>query len=356
MAKPRACLPLHMWPEHDREQWQRACDEDALFETLSVSASWRQATVETVAEDYGYALGWLDQQGRPRGQHNPAARWTPDVLRSYISSMTACLSPTTVAKRIISLERALAVISPASDRSALRVAIRNLRVSPVSTGKRARLRDPADLVELGCTLMTTAENRVRPEVRKNALLFRDGLQIALLALRPLRKRNFASLEIGKHVVQIDGAWWLVLSREETKTRQPVEVPFPQQLVPALLRYLEKYRPLLAGSRYTDSRLWLSYKFTPQTAHSIQLQIVARTKEAFGVSINPHLFRDCVATSIAIHDPENVRMAAPILGHRSFATTERHYNLARTLEAGRDYTKVIARGREKARHLSRKRPT
>ncbi|MFO1171724.1 MAG: site-specific integrase [Hyphomicrobiaceae bacterium] len=354
MTKPRACLPLRMWPEHDREQWQRA-GTDALFEIASVAADWRPTTVETIAEDYGDALRWLDQQGQLRGQHDPAARWTSDVLRSYVSSMTACLSPTTVAKRIISLERALAVISPASDRSALRAAIRNLRAAPVTTRKRARLQDPADLVELGYNLMTAADNRIRPEVRKNASLFRDGLQIALLALRPFRKRNFASLEIGKHVVRVDGAWWLVLSRDETKTRQPVEVPFPQQLVPALVRYLEEYRPLLAGSRYTGSRLWLSYRFTPQAAHSIQLQIVARTQEAFGKSINPHLFRDCVATSIAIHDPENVRMAALILGHRSFATTERYYNLARTLEAGRNYTKVIAQGREKARRSSRKRP-
>jgi hypothetical protein len=28
----------------------------------------------------------------------------------------------------------------------------------------------------------------------------------------------------------------------------------------------------------------------------------------------------------------MRMAATVLGHRSFAVTERHYNLARTLEA------------------------
>jgi integrase len=67
--------------------------------------------------------------------------------------------------------------------------------------------------------------------------------------------------------------------------------------------------------------------------------------AFGRPINPHLFRDCLATSIAIHDPDNVRMAAALLGHRSFATTERHYNLARTLQAARSYQHVIGAARE-----------
>jgi hypothetical protein len=38
----------------------------------------------------------------------------------------------------------------------------------------------------------------------------------------------------------------------------------------------------------------------------------------------------------VHDPDHVRMAAGILGHRSFATTERHYNLATSLKAARNY--------------------
>jgi integrase len=85
---------------------------------------------------------------------------------------------------------------------------------------------------------------------------------------------------------------------------------------------------------------LSYRHQPEAAHSLQLQLVHHTRIAFGRPINPHLFRDCIATSIAIHDPKNVRMAATILGHNSFATTERHYNLARTLEAGRSYAEAV----------------
>ena len=53
-------------------------------------------------------------------------------------------------------------------------------------------------------------------------------------------------------------------------------------------------------------------------------------------INPHLFRDCAATTIAIEDPEHVRIASQILGHRSAATTERYYNQAQTIDAARRY--------------------
>jgi integrase/recombinase XerD len=44
--------------------------------------------------------------------------------------------------------------------------------------------------------------------------------------------------------------------------------------------------------------------------------------------------------IALEDPEYVRMAATILGHASFATTERHYNQARSVEAARHFQAVI----------------
>ena len=52
--------------------------------------------------------------------------------------------------------------------------------------------------------------------------------------------------------------------------------------------------------------------------------------------NPHLFRDAVATSIALDDPEHVRSAAPVLGHASFASTERDYRMSR----GADATRVL----------------
>jgi hypothetical protein len=43
---------------------------------------------------------------------------------------------------------------------------------------------------------------------------------------------------------------------------------------------------------------------------------------------------CLATSLAIHDPAIVNIAHVMLGN-SLATTERFYNLAQTLETGRN---------------------
>ena len=52
-------------------------------------------------------------------------------------------------------------------------------------------------------------------------------------------------------------------------------------------------------------------------------------------------RDAAATTIAIEDPRHVRDARLVLGHASLATTERHYNQARSLEASRRHHAMLA---------------
>jgi site-specific recombinase XerD len=71
-------------------------------------------------------------------------------------------------------------------------------------------------------------------------------------------------------------------------------------------------------------------------------VKARTRAAFGRAVNPHLFRDAAATSVAIEDPAHVRIAAQVLGHGAFATTERHYNLARGQEAADSWHQILGR--------------
>ena len=68
---------------------------------------------------------------------------------------------------------------------------------------------------------------------------------------------------------------------------------------------------------------------------------------FGNSINPHLFRDIAATTLAIYDPDHVTIAAPLFGHRSFATTEKYYEQANTIEATCRYQKQVRTRRRAA---------
>ena len=72
------------------------------------------------------------------------------------------------------------------------------------------------------------------------------------------------------------------------------------------------------------------------------QIRQRTHEGLGKDVNPHLFRDAAATTLAIEDPLHVRLATPLLGHRHPGTTERHYQQAQALEAHREFVGVVGK--------------
>ena len=96
------------------------------------------------------------------------------------------------------------------------------------------------------------------------------------------------------------------------------------------------------------RLWISSHGSPLTEMALFDIVTKRTKAAFGRAINPHLFRDAAATTVAIHDPASVRIAAPLLGHRTFSTTERHYIQAKSLQAHREFSDKITALRQSLR--------
>jgi integrase/recombinase XerD len=71
-----------------------------------------------------------------------------------------------------------------------------------------------------------------------------------------------------------------------------------------------------------------------TRRGVYDRITRCTLKGLGKAINPHLFRDCATTTIALEDPDHVRIASRLLGHRTLSTTEKHYNQARNVEASR----------------------
>lgn len=117
-----------------------------------------------------------------------------------------------------------------------------------------------------------------------------------------------------------------------KARKPVEMRVPEVLNYYLARYLDQYRLALLDGADSD-RLWITQygdAMSEQTAFS---RISVVTKRAFGKPINPHLFRDCAVTFVALNDPKHIGIAAPILGHTDPRTTERHYIQAQQIAAG-----------------------
>jgi len=334
----RRPLPLAAWPEVDRRAWLAALAPGDVLAPGGTAAGWRPHSKRNAAQGWGHYLAWLARTGQLEGSENPSERVTPERLVGYVAALRARgNAPTTILSRVNTLDLFLRTVDPGGDRGLLRRLLVRLRAESEDAGrrdKRGRLQPSHDLLALGRHLMQEAEARTGdlPPCRR-AVLYRNGLAIALLAARPLRLKNLAALELGRHLLRAGGGWRLVIPGAETKTGRPLELPFPEVLVPALERYLAVHRPVLAaqGRRGQDTAgeaaLWLSAEGGCLSAGTLAFHVTALTRAAFGRAVSPHLFRDCAATSLALEDPAHVRIAAQVLGHGSFRTTERHYNLA-----------------------------
>lgn len=202
--------------------------------------------------------------------------------------------------------------------------------------------------------MESAVVQGRLQTPRHVVQFRTGLQIAVLAARPHRMKNFGALLLDGDILKRGEDWWISICGEETKNGRPIEVPFPPELVSYLQCYLAQVRPLLAGS-YHGRKLWILRRRRPQSLSSIAYGIRRATALRFGRSVNPYLFRDCAATSIALHDPANTNIIASILGHGSFATAQNYYNQARSIDASTRHGTVVLELRAKLIGRKRRRP-
>ena len=84
------------------------------------------------------------------------------------------------------------------------------------------------LVEAGLTLVSEAETFAKHPFRR-AIGIRNGLMIALLAVCPIRIKNFAALEIGRTFKEEQGNWWMTLPYGSTKTDAADHRPVPDYL-------------------------------------------------------------------------------------------------------------------------------
>ena len=351
----RRCLAVGEWPERDRTLWLAAVRPGGPLLQRGGRARRAASSNHAVEGGYGRFLAWLRHNGRLDVALSPAARITQDAVDGYLQVLAAVNSTATQLRRLEELHIAAKVMNPGADWQWIRDLAAQVRLHHQPTrDKRPRIVGVDDLEGLGLSLMQQAE-RGPNSPRRRALLHRDGLAIALLIARPLRRTNFAGLRLDDHLERQGGRWWLKVPRSETKNRSPINMPFPEDLVPHLETYLAVHRPVLlarpsrwSASRPPDRALWVSDYGSAMGAQALYDLVEARTRRAFGRSLSPHLFRDCAATGIAIEDPAHVRIGSPLLGHRSHATLGRHYNQAGSVEAARQWHRTLARLRKQPR--------
>lgn len=347
-------LKPEQWPAADRTMWNALTACGDVLDEAGPCAHWRQTTKLNVARDYGYWLAYLQHAGVGLDDETPITRITPQRVRDYVKKI-ASYAFSTRATRLMAILIIARRAAPNVNwewmqriHSYLDAEARRRR----GTSKQDRIIATSKLFEVGLHQMIMAKEEQAMAPRKRAVLFRDGLTVAWLAARPLRIKNFAGMRLGRHIRRSGAIYRIDIAGDETKTGIPIETFLPHELVLYFEEYIQVHRPHLLDGAPSDL-IWIAKTGRPYSSRHLAERISIVTRRLLGVSVNPHLFRDSAATTIAIADPNHVGVIAPILGHSTPSTAERYYNQARTLEAGRahqanigDLRKELVRARRR----------
>jgi integrase len=334
-------LPLDLWPEADRHAWNMACRPAARLKRGGAAAHLRPVTRDDLAQRYGHFLDFLDRRGLLRSERPAAAGVTAGNVDAYIAELKHRVASVTVYGSVSKLRRVAQLMAPDRDFTWLIDIERDLALVMRPRSKFDRMVTSEVLVEAGLTLIHEAESSPKLSDFARACQVRNGLMVALLALCPIRPKNFAALEIGRSFVQIRGRYWIVLSASETKEKRPDERPIDELLTPFIDRYLSRYRSVLARTDHLPSALWLSSRNgSPMSYNRVRHMISMTTLATVGVKVSPHLFRTSAASTVASRAGENPYLASALLHHTHSSVTESHYNRATSLTAAERFRAIV----------------
>lgn len=344
---PYSAIKPLAWPPalqrlHDLRQ-----AKPGAFTKRNVAATWRDTTFDLHVWNVSYFVGWLKWSGR-LNEHADFSGWiTPEVLGVYVDDMrVAGLSSRTMATRVDGVRAVLTALSPGTATAWLMRGINTLRAEPSDRRRtQARMQHTARIVELGRSLMKQAVEEAGATPHQRAVLYRDGLIIAFMALAVPRLDTVSVMRLGQHLLHQKDGYRIAWSAREMKEERPHEAKLGPELSALLQRYLNEFRPVLAAqARPTradpTTAVWVNKRGGPLSSRGIYNLIVERTAAAFDESMFPHVFRHSAATTLVLERPDLIRLVTPLLQHRDSSSREL-YVLADHVEAGHRYGAVIA---------------
>jgi len=342
-AAPRS-MPPGEWPASHRETWEEICRPGLRLRKGGAARSYAEVSREDFARRYGAFLGFLQRSGLLDPSAGPAAQVTPQNVELYIAELKGRVRSVTAWNCIYKLRMAARLLDPKADFAWLSEIEQDLALVMEPRSKFDRVVLAERIVQAGLTLVSEAEAFSRYPF-KRAIGIRNGLMIALLAVCPIRIKNYAALEIGTTFREEQGTWWITLPYGSTKTEDADQRPVPDYLNYAVELYLTESRPVLIGSRQATNSLWISSRTGRRyTTKNLGTQISKITLETIGVDVSPHLFRTAAATTSACYGTDMPHLASAVLGHTDPRVTEKHYIRATTLNAAKDYAAILRRRR------------
>lgn len=340
--KPRLKhLPDHLWPDADRQAFDRAFEKGDIFdETAGCGVHLSEGTKTFVEMVYRRWLGFITARHPGDLDIEPGKRLTRERIEQFVTDLEPTYRSTSILATIGGLHHAARLIEPDCDWTWLKAIVRGLSARAEPIDRFDRLVPPWQTFDLGLELMDSAPTFTRTDHRARELRYRDGLIIALISLWPIRRRSLAALSIDRHVMSDSDGFTLLVYREDTKSWRDQSCRLPGQLTGYLQHYLDDIRPKLLRHHH-HCALWVSYQGGILTDGQIYAMVRRRIEDRFGKAMCLHDFRRAAATFLAIEAPEKIGLVPGILHHTSPDVADRHYNLARSTEASRRHGSTIA---------------
>jgi integrase len=337
-AKPRS-LPIAEWPVSDHLGWMEACNPAQRLKRGGAASHLAPVSQADFARRYGLYLDFLQRSGRLDPAKGATTLVTPDNVTGFITELQARVRSVTVWNSVYKLRRAAQLIAPGTDFEWLAEIERDIALVMVPRSKADRLVLTERLVEAGLTLIREAE-MFGKTAWAHAIGVRNGLLIALLALHPIRVKNFAALTIADTFINIGGRWWLHIPSNDTKSRRMDERQVPEFITDVVNSYIKTHRLVLCRGNAEQLALWVSSTTGRRlTTKNLGTLISKITRETIGVDVSPHLFRTAAASTAAVHGSKQPHLARALLTHRDERVTEEHYNLAMSISAGEEYASI-----------------
>jgi integrase/recombinase XerD len=345
--KPGSYLPFDDWPEGDKDLWDTATRHGDPF-AGGAGARLAKSTLHAYRQAWRAFLGFLTVTEAAALGAAPQERLLADRVRRFAEHLAQTNTPRSVAIQIEMLYGAARVMMPDADWRWMRVMKARLHSAAPRAGGARPVITSVQVLELGLQLIEeSSPSEKAPSTTSEAVRYRDGLMIALMAYVPLRLNNFVGLEIDQDLVKEGDKWFIIIPPEESKTRIHLEFQIPNDLEIEFSTYINHVRPRLLRQPECKA-LWVSSRGGAPSASSFESIIARHSSSQLGIRITPHDARDAAATTWAVAAPEQILIARDLLAHSDLRTTNKYYNRAKGVEASRVHAQVVAAVRKQAR--------
>lgn len=197
-------------------------------------------------------------------------------------------------------------------------------------------------------LMRSAERDARTP-RHKALLAQMAVALEISQLAPMRARNLAAIEIGRHLTFVGdgrGEYAVVtIPEEETKTEIALEYPLMPETARLIRRYIGHHLPVLSPGQ--SRFLFPGRTGGAKATNTLSTQIEETIRSSIGHRVNIHLLRHFAAMIYLQAHPGAYEAVRRLLGHAIASAALDMYVGLENAAAVRHFDEIILRLRELA---------